>query len=213
MAQVDEIYNFLIDNYELNTPIFCSDLDILGMKQSSICQQLKKLTEDGRLKCFDAGIYYLPKKSIFRSGSTLSIDEVIRKKYLIEGGLRCGYISGIMFANQLGLTTQGSSMYEIYTNKATTNYKLVLLASFRVIIRKPCYIINEQNASTLQFLDLLKNVVDISEIEGAKLKKRLFCYMMKKGISFDSMKPYLRYYPKSIYRNMYEVGLMNGVSA
>lgn len=47
---------------------------------------MKKLTESGQLKRFDTGIYYIPKKSMFRSGSTLSVDEVIRRKYLADGG-------------------------------------------------------------------------------------------------------------------------------
>lgn len=51
---------------------------------------MKKLTESGQLKRFDTGIYYIPKKSMFRSGSTLSVDEVIRRKYLADGGNCCG---------------------------------------------------------------------------------------------------------------------------
>ena len=41
----------------------------------------------------------------------------------------------------------------------------------------------------------------------------LFGYMRKKNIKFESMKPFLPYYPERIYKNMYEVGLLNGVSA
>ena len=68
------------------------------------------------------------KISLFCSGSTLSVDDVINKKYLMEGTEQCGY-------------------------------------------------------------------------------------MKKKEIKFDDMKPYLEYYPERIYKNMYEVGLLNGVSA
>ena len=118
----------------------------------------------------------------------------------------------MFFANQLGLTTQVPGIYEVYTNKATTDYRETQLASLKVIIRKPYYTIDEQNASTLQFLDLLKEIVDISEVEGSELTNRLLGYMKKKGIGFDSMRPYLKYYPERIYRNMYEVGLLDGVS-
>lgn len=116
-------------------------------------------------------------------------------------------------ANQLGLTTQVPGVYEIYTNKATTEYRETQLASLRVILRKPYCAIDEKNAATLQFLDLLKEIVDISEVDGEELTNLLIGYMKKKSIGFESMRPFLPYYPERIYKNMYEVGLLNGVSA
>ena len=213
MALINEVYEYIENKYKPNEPIFLAELDIPDMKPVSVRQQMKKLTEEGRLKRFDAGIYYIPKKSMFRSGSTLSIDEVIRKKYLQDGVTRCGYVGGILFANQLGLTTQVPALYEVYTNKATTEYRETKLANLRVILRKPYCEIDTENAETLQFLDLIKEVVDISEVDGEELTKRLLGYMKKKNIGFESMKPFLPYYPDRIYKNMYEVGLLNGVSA
>lgn len=212
MALINEVYEYIENKYKPNEPIFLAELDIPDMKPVSVRQQMKKLTEEGRLKRFDAGIYYIPKKSMFRSGSTLSIDEVIRKKYLQDGVNRCGYVGGILFANQLGLTTQVPALYEVYTNKATTEYRETKLANLRVILRKPYCEIDRENAETLQFLDLIKEVVDISEVDGEELTKRLLGYMKKKNIGFESMKPFLPYYPDRIYKNMYEVGLLNGVS-
>lgn len=213
MAQVDIVYEHLRQNYAVNEPIFLSDIRIPNMKDVAIRQQVKKLTVDGRLKRFDTGIYYLPKKSMFRSGSVLSIEEVIKKKYLTDGSRRCGYLGGMLFANQLGITTQVPVVYEVYTNKATTGYRETQLANLRVILKKPCVEIDDQNANILQFLDLLKEIVDISELDGAELTDRLLDYMKKKKIGFESMKQYLSYYPERIYKNMYEVGLLNGVSA
>lgn len=212
MALMNDVYSYIESNYQPNEPIFLSELSIPDMKAVSVRQQMKKLTESGQLKRFDTGIYYIPKKSMFRSGSTLSVDEVIRRKYLADGGNCCGYVGGILFANQLGLTTQVPGVYEIYTNKATTDYRETQLANLRVILRKPYCAIDEKNAETLQFLDLLKEIVDISEVDGEELTNRLISYMKKKSIGFESMRPFLPYYPERIYKNMYEVGLLNGVS-
>ena len=212
MSKADIIFNYLQEKYQTNEPIFLSDIDIPDISNVSIRQQIKKLTQNGQLKRYDTGIYYIPKKSIFRSGSTISIDDVIKKKYLSDGKLCCGYIGGMFFANQLGLTTQVPGIYEIYTNKATTDYRETKLANLRVILKKPCIRIDDFNAATLQFLDLLKEILDISEIEGKELTARLINYMKKKNISFENMKPFLQYYPERIYRNMYEVGLLNGLS-
>lgn len=213
MALMNDVYSYIENNYRPNEPIFLSELNIPGMKAVSVRQQMKKLTESGQLKRFDTGIYYIPKKSMFRSGSTLSVDEVIRRKYLADGENCCGYVGGILFANQLGLTTQVPAVYEIYTNKATTEYRETELANLRVILRKPYCTIDEKNVATLQFLDLLKEIVDVSEVDGEELTNRLIGYMKKKSIGFESMRPFLPYYPERIYKNMYEVGLLNGVSA
>lgn len=212
MKQLDMVYDYLKDNYQDNEPILLSELSIPGMKEVSVRQQLKKLTEDGRLKRFDAGVYYLPKKSMFRSGSTLVVEDVIRRKYLTEGNARCGYVGGMLFANQLGLTTQVPMVYEVYTNKATTDYRETRLADMRVILRRPYVEVDENNASALQFLDLMKELPEISELEGVELTDRLVGYMKSKKIGFDTLRQYLPYYPERIYKNMYEVGLLHGVS-
>ncbi len=213
MAQVDTVYAYLTENYLMNEPIFLSDLSVPGMKGVSIRQQLKKLTEDGRIKRFDTGIYYIPRRSLFKSGSALSIDEVIRKKYLQDGEKKCGYLCGLLFANRLGLTTQVPMAYEVCSNKATTEYRDMQIGRFRVILRKPYVEVNGQNADVLQFLDLMRDVVDISELEGSDLKKRLLEYLNSKKLRFDALEPFFKYYPDKIYKNMYEVGLLNGIAS
>lgn len=211
MTLADRVYGYLQENYSPNEPIFLSEVDIPDVKPVTLRQQIKKLTEDGRIKRFDTGIYYLPKKSVFRFGSMLSPDEVIRKKYLVEDGKYCGYVSGMAFANQLGLTTQVPMAYEVYTNKATTDYRDIKLGGIRIILRRPYTEVNEENETALQFLDLIKKVSDISELSGSDLTDRLTGYMKRTGLSFETLQKYLPYYPDRIYRNMYEVGLLNGV--
>lgn len=213
MTNTDIVYNFLRQNYADSEPIFLSDIDIPGIKAPYIRQIIKKLTSDGRIKRYDTGIYYFSGKSLFRSGNTPSIEEIIKKKYLMNGSEQCGYLSGIQFANQIGITSQVSAVYEVYTNKATTAYREKKLAGFRILVKKPYVPIDSNNSDTLQFLDLLKEVTDISELEGSALKDRILGYMRKKGIRFDLMKKYLPYYPERIYKNMYEAGVLDGVSA
>ncbi len=212
MAQIDKVYRYLRENYGSNEPIFLSELNIPDMKPVSLRQQIRKLTEDGRLKRFDTGIYYLPGKSMFRFGSMLSPDDVIRKKYLVEDGSCCGYLSGMMFANQLGLTTQVPSVYEVYTNKATTDYRDITLGRARVIIRRPTIEVNDGNVRALQFLDLMKEVSELSEIDGAELTDRLVGYMKANDLGFDTLRQYFPSYPDRLYRNMYEAGLLHGVA-
>ena len=80
MTGYERVYEYLKSLYGLNEPIFLSEVNVPEVSSAALRQQLKKLTTDGKVKRFDTGIYYLPEKSIFRSGSTLSVDEVINKK-------------------------------------------------------------------------------------------------------------------------------------
>ena len=212
MTRKERLYTYLRKRYKENEPIFLAALAVPDMQDAVVRQQMKKLTEDGLLKRFDTGIYYLPKKSLFRSGSAISVDDVIRQKYLMADGEQCGYLGGMMFANQLGITTQVPMVYEVYTNKATTDYRETKIADLRVILRRPYVPVNGENVSELQFLDLMREIVDISELEGQDLTDKLTGYMREKNVSFARLEKYLPYYPERIYKNMYEVGLLNGIS-
>lgn len=211
MPQIEKVYRFIVENYRENEPIFLSDLVINDVKDVSVRQQVKKLTEEGRLRRYATGIYFLPKESMFKFGSTLSINEVINKKYIFDGKSRCGYYTGLSFANSIGLTTQNPAVVEVCSNKATTDYREIEIGSFRIELRKPYVTISDKNVAALQFLDLMKDVSKLSELEGAGLKKKLRKFLNDKNLRFTDIKPYLMYYPDRIYKNMFEVGLLDGV--
>ena len=207
------LYEYLAENFGENEPIFVSEIRIEGMTDVNLRQQIKKLADSGKIKRFDAGIYFIPKQTIFRSGSQLSTYKVIEKKYLQNEKQRFGYISGFMLANQIGLTTQVPMTYEVVTNKATKDYRETKLAKTRVIIRKPRVEVTEENYKILQFLDLMRDIECYSEVEGEQLKKRLMRYMQNMKLSFPMLEPYLTYYPDRIYKNMYETRLLYGISS
>ena len=124
---------------------------------------------------------------------------------------RCGYIGGVAFANQLGLTTQVPMTYEVVTNKATKDYRETKLANSRIILRKPRVTIDENNYRILQFLDLIKDIDYYSEVSGEELQKRLIAYMTGCAMMFSDLEPYLQYYPDRIYKNLYETRLLYGI--
>ena len=63
------LYDYLKDMYGENEPIFVADIKYGDTPMNSIRQQVKKLTDEGYLKRYDTGIYFIPKKTIFKSGS------------------------------------------------------------------------------------------------------------------------------------------------
>lgn len=201
---METLYEYLLDNYKENEPIFLADLQVDGMTPTNVRQQIKKLTDIGKVKRFDNGIYFLPKKTIFKSGSQLAPEKVLECKYLRDKDERCGYVSGLMFFNQMGLTTQVPMMYEVVSNKATNDYRETSLAKSRVIVRKPKVPVTEKNYKALQFLDMLKDVDVYSEVTGKPLKDRLYRYMDDANLSISEMEPYFAYYPDKLYKNLVE---------
>ena len=65
MALINEVYDYIVNKYKTNEPIFLAELDIPDMKPVSIRQQIKKLTEDGRLKRLTQEYITFPKKQYF----------------------------------------------------------------------------------------------------------------------------------------------------
>ena len=211
---METLYEYLLDNYKENEPIFLADLQVDGMTRTNVRQQIKKLTDTGKVKRFDNGIYFLPKKTIFKSGSQLAPEKVLECKYLRDKDERCGYVSDLMFFNQMGLTTQVPMMYEVVSNKATNDYRETSLAKSRVIVRKPKVPVTEKNYKALQFLDMLKDVDVYSEVTGKPLQDRLYRYMDDANLSISEMEPYFAYYPDKLYKNLVETRVIyNGLLA
>ena len=196
------LYQYLTENYQDNEPFFLSDIQMEGMTDDQVRRQLKALVLGEKVKCFAKGIYYLPQKNIFKSGSKPTLEKVLEYKYLRDKDGQCGYISGLLFFNQLGLTTQVPMQYEIVSNKATNEYRATSLAKSRIIIRKPRVTVTEKNYMALQFLDMLKDVDAYSELSGDNLQKRLIQYMKDAGLKFSDLESYFPYYPDKIYKNL-----------
>ena len=204
------LYEYLKYKYHPNEPIFLSNLNIEGFSYNNLRQQIKKLVDSGLLVRYDTGIYFIPEPSIFKSGSQLSFNRVVKEKYLLdESREQCGYISGVYFANAVGLTTQVPMKYDIVTNKATKDYREVKLAQSTIIVRKPKIEVTSANHLTLQFLDLIKDIDSLSELKGLSLNNKLRDYIRKANLEFKEIEKYLDYYPDKIYKNMYKVGILH----
>lgn len=202
------LYEYLIERYQPNEPIFVSDID-LPVSEGNLRQMFKTLCDNGKLTRFDTGVYYLPKKSRLKGGVPLGADVVMKYKYIMRNGQIDGYYTGYTFANQLGITTQVPYMTEIVTNKASAVVREVNLKGRRILLRKARSEINAGNYRVLQFLDLLKDIEVYAEIEKDKVGERLKSYVLAEGITKVDLDQYIGQYPDRVYRNLYEMGLFN----
>lgn len=128
--------SYLLENYGYNEPIFLNDLKIEWLSENAVRQSVKRLVAKGFLERYANGIYYIPKAGGLLEKSYLDPLLVIMRKYVRNKYETYGYITGLSFVNQLGLTTQMPAVIEIVTNTEATNGRTVMVGSQKVRVKK-----------------------------------------------------------------------------
>ena len=200
------LYDYLTANYKPNEPIFVSDIS-LPVSNVNLRQMFKLLCDGGKIKRFEAGIYYLPKESRLKGGVPLGADTVAKYKYISRNGKVDGYYSGYTFANQLGVTTQVPYVLEIVSNNASAKVREVKLQERRVLLRKAKVPVTSENYRVLQFLDFLKDAEMYAEYSSEELFERIRKYIAEEQIRKSDVDMYIRQYPDRIFRYIYEMRL------
>lgn len=202
------LYEYLKKNYKPNEPIFLTDID-LGVSSNYLRQMFKVLCDEGKIKRYDTGIYYLPGVSRLRGGNAMAPDLVARYKYISRNGRVEGYYSGYTFANQLGLTTQVPFTIEIVSNSASAKCREVKVKNQRVVLRKPKAVITKDNCSVLQFLDLLKDVELYADEENDDTRELIVNYIRDHSITMEKLERYICLFPDKVYKNLFKMRLYN----
>ena len=182
------ILDYIEKSYDKGEPIFLAELPCTS--KEALRQEMKALTDAGKLIRLYNGVYYKPYKTILGTEGKMSINKYIEKKYIYKNKSRCGYIRGLGLYNKYGFTTQIPSVIEVASNMATTKQRKIDVDGYNIIVYKPLAEINEENISEIEFLDLISDIDIYSEI------------------SFSKVKELLNRYPDKTYRNLYNCGLM-----
>ena len=201
------IYDYILKNFSNGEPIFISEIP--GSSKDVVRQELKRLTDNNKLKRLRNGVYYLPYKTIFGTDGMVSIDKYIEKKFLNTKSGAIGFLSGLSLINYYGFSTQNPAVTEICSNGATTKQRKVTIEGYKFIIYKPPVEITDKNVKELQFLSLMSVINKYSEIKGQEYEAKLKEYLIKNKINFNVVKKYLPLFPKVVYKNIFEGGLMN----
>lgn len=203
------LWDYLLQNFGVDEPIFLADIKMEGMTKTNLRQSFKVLTDNGKLRRYDNGIYYIPAPSRLRGGAMLPTEKVIERKYLAKDCEVFGYYTGYTFANMLGISTQVPTVREVVSNNTSANRREVELGGRKLILRKSRTEVVSSNAATLQLLDLLKDLDRYSELSREELSARLQSYVIKKSIPKSEVDRYLPIFPDKIYKAIYETELYN----
>ena len=171
--------SYLLENYGYNEPIFLNDLKIEELSENAVRQSVKRLVANGFLERYDNGIYYIPKQGGLLGKSYLDPFLVIMRKYVRSKTETFGYVTGISFVNQLGLTTQMPAIIEIVTNREATNQK--------VRIKKAAVKVSDNNAELLQLLDGIGQSEKYTELTMEDTIDTMRSYVKKKRFTKEQL--------------------------
>ncbi|MCF0117807.1 MAG: hypothetical protein HUJ61_07170, partial [Bacilli bacterium] len=137
----------------------------------------------------------------------LSVRKYVDKKFL--GNDSKGFYTGFSLMNKYGFTSQNSNTIEVISNCATTKQRNILIGGRRIILYKPIIKITDENINELEFLEIMKFLDTLSELNVNDTRIMLKRYISDKKIKFDLVKELLPYFPDKVYKNIFNGGLMN----
>ena len=179
--------SYLLENYGYNEPIFLNDLKIEELSENAVRQSVKRLVANGFLERFDKGIYYIPKQDGLLGKSYLDPLLVIMRKYVRNESETYGYVNGMTFANQIGLTTQMPAIIEIVTNREATNGRTVTVGNQKVRIKKAAVTVSDNNADMLQLLDCVGQAEKYTELSMEETIEIMSAYVKRKCFTREQL--------------------------
>ena len=207
------VYAYITRNYDVNEPIFISDLVNCGLKMPKIRKEVMRLTADEKLKRFDTGIYYIPGTDEYRFDEKEFIYKIIKKRYLYNEEGVIGYHGGVTLGLKIGFTIAQPDYvrydYEIVSNKATRDYRVMKIKDVTYIVRQPRVTVTKENYQILQLLDLVKEM-SVFGFESFPImfgSKISYYIRNNTNLKMDDLKRYMCYYPVKVFKNLYMMEL------
>lgn len=212
----DIILEYIKTNYDSKTPIFVNDIykAFSEVSEGTIISLIKRFSDTGVLEKVDNGAYALPNKESVLGKATVYVSDVIESKYIRnEKGERIGYISGINFSNQIGLTSQTASVNTIYSNNVSNKKRMTILKNSRLIVNAPRVEITDDNYKLLQILDLLNEFEKYSEYDLKTASKKLLEFLGKIKLGTEEVESIVAKYPLEAQVKFYKIGGANAITS
>lgn len=210
-----EIFEYIKKKYNYDEPIQLSELylNLPKMKEGTIRQVIKRLLTEEKIYKIKNGVYTIPNPDRILNKPSSNIRKVIEDTYIIdEKGNRVGYISGINFANSLGLTTQTASKEIIYSNLVANKKREISIKNTKIIINAPRVKVTNENYKLLQVLDLLNDFERYSEYSLKEAKEFIFSFLNKLNMSLEEVELIVDKYPLVAQVNFYKIGGNNEIT-
>ncbi|MDY0139338.1 MAG: hypothetical protein RBR50_06540 [Candidatus Izemoplasmatales bacterium] len=212
----DIILEYIKNNYDNKTPIFLNEIYKVfpEISEGTIRSLFKRFSDSGVLEKVDNGVYALPNKESVLGKATVYVSNVIENKYIRnEKEQRIGYVSGINFSNQIGLTSQTASVSTIYSNNVSNKKRMTTLKNSRLIINAPRVEVTDQNYKLLQILDLLNDFEKYSEQDLKTASNKILEFLGKIKLKKDEVELIVSKYPLEAQVKFYKIGGANAITS
>lgn len=200
MERFDDI---VIERFGAGTPVLTEDLIALfpDVTEATVFNAIKRSLSDGALERYQRGVYFVPRENAL-GRVPLSAVKVVERRWLRDGDGVCGYYSGSMLENKVGLTTQVPAVLEITTNKEKKRVREVSpFGGWRKIeLRAPRTKITDENVDALRLLDILTRVSP-AKLERYELEK---LGQLARKVGRGKAVEYARFYPGKTSKNLME---------
>lgn len=203
------LYNALLKKYGYNEPILTNEIQFKSYSKPWLYKELNKLCEEDKVKRFEKGVYYIPKKTPL-GDSVLDPSKVVEKKYIKADDEIFGYYSGYYLLNVLGLTNQVPNVVDIYSNNESSKLREITVGSQNIRVRRARVDITKENVDVLTFLELM-NIVDSSALDETQ-KRRITKFLTDAKISRGDITKYAPFYPDKAMRAMIESEMIYSVT-
>lgn len=192
----------LIENDRTGQPIFIEYILSLFPEytRAYVFRMIKKAEDNGELKKFARGVYFIPEKSYFGS-SSLTSSMVAENKYITNGDSIYGVYSGLTLLNHFAVSTQVPNVVEIVTNKEATRKRVVDIDGMKFIIRKSRFEITKENYNYYSLLQLFLELGINPNLDDFA-KQRIKEYMTEKNIDQNKLIKYAMVFPAQTLKNL-----------
>lgn len=193
--------------YEPNEPIFINEIldEFSEYSRGYVFKLIKKAEEKEELVNFSTGVYFIPTKTILGL-STITIEDVVEKKYISSKNETFGIYSGLQLQNMFNLTTQMPNTIEVVTNNESMRKREIEINGRRVILRKSKVNITKDNVNEYMLLQLMTEIgSNINEISRERIKN----FINRRNIDYIIIIKLASHFPSKAIKNLIISGVLD----
>ena len=200
----------LRSKFGVNQPIFTSEIleEMSEYSRPRVFQLLKKAEQEQTLIKFDKGVYYIPTETRYGK-SLISVEQVIRKKYISDKDDVFGIYGGLQMQQSFMLTYQVPTAIEVVTNNETMWVRETKLKNRSIILRKSRLPITRENADVYTILELFSNMDMRKYLEDTSVQREVVEFIRDRAIKGKDVYALAGAFPSKTTRNIMESGIIN----
>ncbi len=190
-----DFFSYLLETFGYDSPIFSPSLVFGNYSRPWIAKELALLCEEGKIKRFERGIYFIPS-----SDAPLDPYRVIEYKYIGDKDNVIGYFSGPATREQFGLPNGEQEFPLVVTNAECSRLRLVNVGPLEIHVRRGRTLISNDNIVILSFFDMLSEFPD--ELLDDAAKEAICHFVSENRIKRSQIMEYAALYPKRTLSNL-----------